>query len=82
MTPERALGSFAAAVLRLHLQSLTARNIPAQDVEVALCEDGETVSLIAPDGSGGWLTASFMLREKVEEDLFDANFLSDLLNAA
>ena len=42
--------------------------LPLHDVEVAIAEDLKTVSMIAPDGSGDFVTASFELSEKVADE--------------
>jgi hypothetical protein len=64
---DSALSSFAGACLKLNL--LLGR--APHDVECALCEDGLTVMLMAPDDQGHFVGASFMLDEVADEETFD-----------
>ena len=63
---------YARAVLWLNLQVLSrGGTVPICEVEAVVAEDGRTVLMMADDGHGGCVTASFMLREAVAEDDFD-----------
>jgi hypothetical protein len=68
----RSLVSYAAACLSIYLQVYD-RGLarPLRDVECVLCEDGITVLLQVRAGADSWITASFELPEKIDDDAFE-----------
>jgi hypothetical protein len=65
--------AYAGGVLKLCFEALLNDvALPLHDVEAVLCEDGKTVSLLAPDGRGHWISVSFELSEPVDEASFDS----------
>lgn len=64
--------SFARACLHLNLQVLERGGLYPPKVQADLCEDHRTVTLLAPDGRGHWVGASYKLDELTSEEDFHA----------
>jgi hypothetical protein len=83
MSSDKELCRFAAACARLYFNLAG----PFEQVDVLLCEDHQTVSLMAYDASGEFATASYLLDEQVGADFdlsevkaaFDCNTNTDHL---
>lgn len=64
--------SFARAWLALNLHVLECGGpYPPRDVEVTLCEDNKTVTLLAPDGRGDWVGSTYELDAPTSEEDFE-----------
>jgi hypothetical protein len=67
----REIASYAGACLKLAFDA-AARGLDIHKVEASLCEDGHTIALTLEDPKAGdFITASFVVDEKINDAEFD-----------